>query len=405
MAEWPPTPLTPIPDPPDPTWPERTEVGPLTLIGPTGENRQPIALDTRTETLRGVVNALVAMFNFVQDFFLDRDGADAPIAGSTQGSYYMRGYFDVGGFKITNLDQGVNIRDAVTFEQLEDVQFDAEDTVEQILDTRTVFQDGSAAMISPLGMSSNRVINIDTAAVGTDAVRKDTVDTAVSAFSTTLLRRVGTPGMANDLDFDNAEPTENNYKITNVGLPTADGDLVNKAYLDDQVAITGVEDLPIAAVIPYAGPSSIIPTNFLLCDGREVSRFTYQNLFNIIGVAYGSPTSGSVFKLPNLRGRCALPLDNMGNQTAGIISDANARTLGGKLGTESHALSVGELPSHTHTYDDIYYSQGAAGAEIGDDGASDANNQFGSTVENTGATGSGTPHNNVQPSMAMNWLI
>jgi microcystin-dependent protein len=409
MAEWPPTPLTAIPDPPDVTFPDRVEVGPLTLIGPTGENQQPDVLDTRSETLRGIVNSIIAMANTIQEFFLDRDGADAPIEGSVQGDYYMRGDFDMGDTtpnKIVNLAQGTNIRDLITFEQLEDVQFEAEDTVEQILDTRTVFQDGSSTMIAALNMATFRVINVASASISTDAVRKDDTDSSIAAVEASLLRRVGTPGMSADLDFDNINPVEDNYEINNLGLPTVATDLVNKEYLDDQIAIIGVEDVPIAAVVPYAGPSSIIPDNFLLCDGREVSRFTYANLFNIIGIAYGSPSSGSVFKLPDLRGRCALPLDNMGGQTKGVINDVNARTLGGKLGTEAHSLTEGEIPQHDHDYDDIYYADDqVVGSEAGDDNARDTNNQFGSTVRTSGATGSGDPHNNLQPSMAMNWLI
>jgi microcystin-dependent protein len=136
-----------------------------------------------------------------------------------------------------------------------------------------------------------------------------------------------------------------------------------------------------------------------------VSRFTYANLFNLIGIAYGSPSSGSVFKLPDMRGRMALPLDNLGGQTKGLIGNVNARTLGGKLGTELHALSVAEIPSHDHDYDDIYYAEGGGGAEAGDDNASDTDNLPNSTVRISGATGSTTAHENMQPSMAMNWLI
>ena len=405
MAEFPSVPVTAIPDPPDVTFPDRSEVGPLTLIGPTGENQQPGVLDIRTETLRGLANTMSTLFNFIQEDFLDRDGADPPITGSTQGDYFMRGDMDLGGFQIENLAAAVSIRDLITFEQLEDLQFDAEDNVEQILLDRVVFQDGSVPMLAALNMATFRVINIAAASIGTDAVRKDTVDAALAAVQVALLRTVGAPGMTANLSFDNVVPTEDNFEINNLADPISSGDLVNKKFLDDQVAITGVEDVPVASVLPYAGPASIIPPNFLLCDGREVSRFTFANLFNIIGVAYGSPSSGSVFHLPDMRGRGALPLDNLGGQTKGIIGNVNARTLGGKLGAELHALSVAEIPSHTHTYDDIHYAEGGAGAEIGDANASDADNLPNSNVRISGATGSTVGHNNLQPSMAMNWLI
>jgi len=405
VSEFPSVVVTAIPDPPDAAFPDRVEVGPLTLIGPTGENQQPGVLDIRTETLRGVVNTLVMLFNFIQEDFLDRDGADAPITGSTQGDYYMRGDMDLGGFKITNTTDGSSIRDLVTFDQVETLRFSGEDSVEQILTNRVVFQDGSVPMIAALNMATLRVINVAAASIATDAVRKDTVDAGVVSVQTALLRTVGTPGMAADFSFASANPLVDNFKINNLADPISDGDLVNRKFLNDQLAITGVEDLPVAAVVPYAGPSSILPDNFLFCDGREVSRFTFQNLFNIIGIAYGAPSSGSVFKLPDLRGRAALPLDNLGGQTKGLVADPNARTLGGKFGEELHALAVSEISAHTHDYNDIHYAAGVAGAQIGDNNASDNDNAASSTVRISGATGSSVGHVNMQPSMAMNWLI
>lgn len=407
MAQFPSVAVNPIPASPDATFPARTEVGPLTLIGPTGENQQPAALDIRTESLREVTNNLVALFNRIQEDFLDRDGEDAPITDSVQGSYYMRGNMDLGGFKVTRLSPATELRDLVTFDQVQDIRFEGEDTVEQILVDRVMFVDGSVPMLAALGMSSFRITNVAAASIGTDAVRKDAVDAQITSIQTNLLKRVGVPNMSADLDFDNTEVTEDNYRPFNIADPTLPSDLVNKRYLDAQIAITGVEDVPIAALLPYAGPQSIIPTNFLLCDGREISRFTYANLFLLIGVAYGAPSSGSVFKLPDMRGRAALPLDNLGGQAKSLITDPNARVLGGETGSEAHELTVAEIPAHTHDYDDIYYAEGAAGAEIGDDNVSDANNaeNLVDPLRTSGATGSATPHANLQPSMAMNWLI
>jgi microcystin-dependent protein len=404
MAQWPPTPVSPLPST-GATWPSRTEVGPLTLIGPTAENQQPSALDTRTETLRQITNVLIGLYNFIQDFFLDRDGADLPIADSTQGSYFMRGNMDLGGFKIVNLADAQDIRDAITIQQLEAVQFSAEDDVEQVLDSFVVKQDGSAAMIAPLNMGGFRILNMAAAVIDTDAIRRDTLTAEEATITSAFLRRVGVPGMLANLNFDGDDPLEPGFIPTNLGDPTGPADLVNKRYLDEQVAISAAQDVPVGAVVPYAGPQGTIPVNFLVCDGREVSRFTYQNLFNIIGIAYGSPTSASVFKLPDLRGRTVVGMDIMGGQPADVLTSSFADLLGGKGGVERYALKGGEMPSHTHTYDDVTYAQGAGGAEIGDDNASDNNNVVGISPSVMGSAGSSTPHNNVQPSIALNWLI
>jgi microcystin-dependent protein len=403
MAEWPPTPVTAIPDPPDPAWAERDEVGPLDLIGPTAENQQPGVLDTRTETLRQFINTLVALVNVVQEHFLDRDGADAPVTGSVQGSYFMRGDFDMGGFKIRNLADATAVTDAITVQQFEAIQFEAEDTVEQVADTLVVYQDGSSVMTAPLqmGPTNRRIINLATAAIPTDAIRKDTFDAEAVLLRAQLLPITGSPGMNATLDFD---ATGAGVIPINVGDPTGTGDLVNKKYLDERVAISASTDVPVGTVLAYAGPAGTIPTNFLLCDGREVSRFTYSNLFNVIGIAYGQPSNANVFKLPNLRGRAIIGLDNIGGQPAGRVTQPAASVLGGLLGVEDVVLTVPELPSHTHDYDDIYYA-GGAGVQQGDTGASDADNQFASTVRTSIGAGSSAGHNNVQPSMAQNYII
>lgn len=50
--------------------------------------------------------------------------------------------------------------------------------------------------------------------------------------------------------------------------------------------------MPIGSVIPFAGVvgyngSFGVPTNWLLCDGREVRNDTYADLYNVIGFTYG----------------------------------------------------------------------------------------------------------------------
>ena len=51
----------------------------------------------------------------------------------------------------------------------------------------------------------------------------------------------------------------------------------------------------------YWYASETIPLGFLKCDGSQVSRTDYQNLFNVIGVVFGSGDGSSTFGLPNLQ--------------------------------------------------------------------------------------------------------
>ncbi len=75
---------------------------------------------------------------------------------------------------------------------------------------------------------------------------------------------------------------------------------------------------------------------WLLCDGREINKTTYSNLYLAIGDLYGTASSGN-FKIPDLREkyiRCADSDDRVSTET----------------GDNSHLLTVNEIPGHTHTY-------------------------------------------------------
>ena len=43
-----------------------------------------------------------------------------------------------------------------------------------------------------------------------------------------------------------------------------------------------------------------VPAGYLLCDGLEVSRTTYQDLFDVIGTYYGEGDNSTTFNVPNL---------------------------------------------------------------------------------------------------------
>jgi microcystin-dependent protein len=124
--------------------------------------------------------------------------------------------------------------------------------------------------------------------------------------------------------------------------------------------------VPIGAILPYAGITP--PDGYLLCDGSEVERSKFPDLFDIIGVTYNgsSPLVGvNTYRLPDLRGRFTLGKDNMDNAgsvplaaggyvdagggTAGRVADIKAQTLGGSAGSSSISLVLANLPEHSHT--------------------------------------------------------
>lgn len=81
------------------------------------------------------------------------------------------------------------------------------------------------------------------------------------------------------------------------------------------------------------------PKGYLVADGRAVSRTTYKKLFDKIGTTYGAGDGSTTFNLPNLSGRTVVGVNT---------SDNDFSSLGKKGGEKAVALSVSQMPSHTH---------------------------------------------------------
>ena len=172
--------------------------------------------------------------------------------------------------------------------------------------------------------------------------------------------------------------------------------------------------VPSGALMPFAGASA--PTGFLLCHGQAVSRTTYATLFSAISTTYGTGDGSSTFNLPDLRGRVIAGQDDMGgasanrltNQTGGLNGD----TLGAAGGSETHTLTTAQLASHTHSFSDtdsitaMTFLSDGLGVNRGGSGQSSSSNSISVSISGTtGSTGSGSAHNNVQPTMVLNYII
>lgn len=79
---------------------------------------------------------------------------------------------------------------------------------------------------------------------------------------------------------------------------------------------------------------------WLFCDGRVREIDAYPELYEIIGTSFGHDGEGT-FRLPDFRGRVP--------GIVGTGSNLTTRTLGTAVGTETHTLTVNEMPGHTHT--------------------------------------------------------
>jgi microcystin-dependent protein len=115
---------------------------------------------------------------------------------------------------------------------------------------------------------------------------------------------------------------------------------------------------PIGTVTAFAGPLNKIPSNWLVCDGRKLSRTDsrYRSLFAAIGDTWGGDDTS--FYLPDLSGRFLRGVDKDGSGTASDPArdpDRDGRSAAqpsaatpGNAGNEVGSLQVDALQNHRH---------------------------------------------------------
>lgn len=171
--------------------------------------------------------------------------------------------------------------------------------------------------------------------------------------------------------------------------------VANDASIGGDAAIAGSltvagqdvnQSAPPGVISMYAAAAA--PTGWLLCDGSAVSRAANAALFSAISTTYGVGDGSTTFNLPNLQGR--VPVGKNGG---------TFNPLGSTGGEETHALTVPEMPSHNHTL--------GAGHSIKVQGSGSSMQPLvtDSPSDNSGSTGGGGAHNNLQPYQVVNFII
>lgn len=122
-----------------------------------------------------------------------------------------------------------------------------------------------------------------------------------------------------------------------------------------QLDASGIGGLPVATILPYAGATAP-PQGFCCVTATEVSRVTYDALFSVVGTNYGAGDGSTTFNLPDLRGRTVVGKDNMGGFAANRITATGTGNGGISGATQSHILTVPQMPAHDHDYDDPGHS-------------------------------------------------
>ena len=217
--------------------------------------------------------------------------------------------------------------------------------------------------------------------------------------------------------------------------------------------------LPTGSITPFAGISA--PTGWLLCFGQTLSRTTYPDLFAVLSTTYNTGgEAGTDFRLPDLRGRVIAGQDDMGgisaNRLTGQSGGVDGDVMGGTGGSETHTLTSAQMPTHTHTQNSHNHTQnshnhsqdahghalgpgqsfGMSGTNFGGGNPGDftvlvaavqwinqgsyqgpysANATTATNIANTATnqattatnqdTGGGGAHNNIQPTIVLNYII
>ena len=230
------------------------------------------------------------------------------------------------------------------------------------------------------------------------------------------------------------DETTNNTTWVNNPIPT--GGVAGQALLKTSNTSYNIQwssPVPVGGVYQFGG--STAPTGYLLCEGQSVSTTTFANLFAVIGYTYGG--SGANFTIPNLKGRIPVGIDT---------AQTEFNVLGEVGGAKTHTLTEAQMPvhshttpSHSHTFsgtvtdggshshginDSYNQGVGVSGADAiftgratqtgwgdsrymyaeGDHAHSYSGTTSGS-APTTNATGGGAAHNNLQPYIALNYII
>lgn len=216
---------------------------------------------------------------------------------------------------------------------------------------------------------------LTTKANANNVYTKEEIDSDLEELSSSFTTSLNTKANASDVysktDVDGKINTatstkaDTSYVNDQLALKADKSDTYTKEEVDDLVdnqTVAG-DTLPIGSITPYSGIST--PSNWLLCDGREVGRETYGQLFAVIGTSYGNGDGSTTFNLPNLT-FTGTEIDNYiikAKQSAGVVAtvvdtlesssttDALSANMGRKLGIKNNILTA-KLSSETFSITD-----------------------------------------------------
>lgn len=196
--------------------------------------------------------------------------------------------------------------------------------------------------------------------------------------------------------FDIAGPGTGHGKIWERGAIDAAGTIYTDSDIEaaGDVLAGGAILSPLGSVTQWLTDTP--PTGWLLCQGQAISRTTYAALYALIGTMYGAGNGSTTFNLPDLQGRVPV----------GKSSDTEFNALGKKFGTKTHTLTSAEVPATR-----VAQMDNAATIQLVEAAGGDQSGTNRKRLAQGGGSpylrvdGGGGAHNNIQPSIALNYII
>jgi microcystin-dependent protein len=163
---------------------------------------------------------------------------------------------------------------------------------------------------------------------------------------------------------------------------------------------------------PYIGEikmfgGNFAPRSYALCNGQLLAIAQNTALFSILGTIYGG-NGKTTFGLPNLQGRAAMHWGQGPGLTDRFIGETGGQT--------TETLTTGQIPAHNHLVgcndsngDSASPTNVSTFGSVGGRGRPPFYAIQGTAVPMSpvaiGVSGGGQPHNNMQPYLAVNFII
>ena len=143
-------------------------------------------------------------------------------------------------------------------------------------------------------------------------------------------------------------------------------------------------ELPIGTIVPFGLKAEFIPKGWLICDGRAISKFKHRELYQYM------------IHTPNLSGRTPIGTG---------LFDGTDYSLGDHGGSNTHQLTIDEMPSHTHGYRLQATPGGAPNQSVSFQPGTLSPLEYPTSYTGGDEQGVTKPHNIMQPYYSLNFII